>query len=129
MQALKLPQLTNSITKHYRVPGMYCRTLWRAANSGIIGKVHRKQHFFICAMGEIHVASGEHTVVMHPGDVLECLPGTRRATWCPVDSIGITVHQTEKESLEEIEDDLVVQDSRSPFGAGNKLEDEQICHS
>ena len=48
----KMPQAELE-TEHYFSGGMYCRKLIRPAGTLIVGKVHKKDHFFLCAKGQI----------------------------------------------------------------------------
>jgi hypothetical protein len=38
-------------TEHYFADGMYARVLFRPKDTLIVGKVHRKEHFYIVAKG------------------------------------------------------------------------------
>ena len=51
-EMVKMPQAELE-TEHYFSEGMYCRKLTRPAGTLIVGKVHKKPHFFLCAKGEI----------------------------------------------------------------------------
>ena len=48
----KMPQ-AEMVTENYFSDGMYCRKLIRPAGTLIVGKVHKKDHFFMCVKGEI----------------------------------------------------------------------------
>jgi len=37
------------VTEHQFSPGIYMRKLFRPAGTLIVGKVHKKPHFFLCA--------------------------------------------------------------------------------
>ena len=108
-------------TEHYFSEGMYCRKVFRKAGTVIVGKVHKKDHFFMCAMGEIVAWTENGMKTLKPGDIIESKPGTKRVTLAMVDSIGITVHKTDKTDLDEIEAELVEYDEASMFDSGNKL--------
>lgn len=111
------------ITDHYFSDGMYCRKVFRKAGTLIVGKVHKKDHFFMCAMGEIIAWSENGMKKLLPGDIIESKPGTKRVTLATMDSIGITVHKTDKTDLDEIEAELVEPDETAMFDSGNKLKD------
>lgn len=115
----QMPQVTDLDTEHYFVPGMYCRRLFRKAGTVIVGKVHLAPHFFMCAAGEIAVMDGETVKTMHAGDVIECKPGTKRATLAITDAVGITIHKTDKTDLEEIEAELIEPDHTALFDSSN----------
>ena len=58
---------------------------------------------------------------LQAGDVIESKPGTKRVTMAVVDSIGMTVHKTDKTDLDEIEAELIEPDETALFDATNKL--------
>ena len=58
---------------------------------------------------------------LQAGDVVECQPGTKRVTLATQDSIGVTIHKTDKTDLDEIEKELVEPDNTALFDSGNNL--------
>lgn len=126
-EVMKMPQV-EPVTEHYFSEGMYCRKVWRPANTLVIGKVHKKDHFFICASGEIIAWTEGGMKVLKAGDVVESKPGTKRVTFALTDAIGITVHKTDKTELDEIEDELIEPEALSLFNADNKLKPEAIVN-
>lgn len=114
-----MPQVADLETEHYFVPGMYCRRLFRKAGTVIVGKVHLAPHFFMCASGEIAVMDGDTVKTMRAGDVIECNPGTKRATLAITDAVGITIHKTDKTDLDEIESELIEPDHTALFDSSN----------
>jgi hypothetical protein len=119
-EMVKMPQAELK-TEHFFVPGMYCRRVYRPAGTLIVGKVHKHPHFFLCALGEIIAWTETGMKKLSAGDVVECKPGTKRVTLATMDSIGITIHKTDKTDLDEIEEELVEPDEMSMFDSGNKL--------
>lgn len=116
-----MPQAEGLVTDHYFVPGMYCRKLFRKAGTLIVGKVHKAPHFFMVAAGEVCVLDGETVKTMKAGDVIECKPGTKRATYALTDAVGITIHKTELTDLALIEAELIEQDETALFDASNRV--------
>lgn len=114
-----MPQVTDLETDHYFIPGAYCRRLTRKAGTLIVGKVHKAPHFFICAAGELLVLDGETVKTMRAGDVIECKPGTKRATFALQDSVGITLHKTDLTDLNVIEAELIEPDDLALFDSSN----------
>ena len=108
-------------TDHYFSEGMYRRKLTRPAGTLIVGKVHKKDHFFMCAMGEIIAWTENGMKKLLPGDIIESKPGTKRVTFALSDAIGITVHKTDKTDLDEIEAELIEPDELALFDSSNKL--------
>ena len=120
VEVMKLPQV-EPVTENYFSNGMYCRKVWRCANTLVVGKVHKKDHFFICAAGEIIVWTEGGMKTLRAGDVIESKPGTKRVTLAVTDAIGITVHKTDKTDLDEIESELIEPELVSLFDANNKI--------
>ena len=108
-------------TEHFFSPGMYLRRVYRPAGTLIVGKVHKKAHFFLCAKGEIIAWTETGMKRLQAGDVVESQPGTKRVTLSVTDSIGVTVHLTDKTDLDEIEQELVEPDDLALFDSSNKL--------
>jgi quercetin dioxygenase-like cupin family protein len=116
----KMPQAELE-TEHFFSPGMYLRRVYRPAGTLIVGKVHKQPHFFLCAKGEIIAWTETGMRRLQAGDVVESKPGTKRVTLAVTDSIGVTVHLTDKTDLDEIEQELIEPDETALFDSGNKL--------
>ena len=121
-EMMKMPQ-AELVTEHYFRPGMYCRKLIRPAGTLIVGKVHKEPHFFLCAKGEIIAWTENGMKKLQAGDIIESEPGTKRVTLATMDSIGITVHRTDKTDLDEIEAELIEPDDLALFDSSNKLKE------
>jgi mannose-6-phosphate isomerase-like protein (cupin superfamily) len=119
-EMVKMPQ-ANLETEHYFSGGMYCRKLIRPAGTLIVGKVHKKDHFFLCAKGQIIAWSEKGMVTLNEGDVICSKAGTKRVTLAVTDAIGITFHRTNKTDLNKIEKELIEPDETALFDASNKL--------
>ncbi|MGE5623009.1 MAG: hypothetical protein ACM3WS_07640 [Bacillota bacterium] len=116
----KLPQIELQ-TDHYFADGMYARVVARPAGTVIVGKVHRKEHFYIVTKGSVQVTSDEGVKTLTAGSVLVSKPGTKRAVVALEDSICMTVHRTDKTDLSEIEEQLIEPDQEALFDSRNKL--------
>ena len=108
-------------TTHEFSDGMYCRKLFRKAGTLIVGKVHKKDHLFLCALGEIIAWTENGMKVLKAGDVVSSKAGTKRVTLALTDAIGITVHRTDKTDLDEIEAELIEPDTAALFDSSNLL--------
>ena len=108
-------------TEHYFSEGMYCRKVWRPAGTIIVGKVHKKDHFFMCLSGEIIAWTENGMKTLKAGDIIESKPGTKRVTMALTDAIGVTVHRIDKQDLNEIETELIEPDITALFNSSNKL--------
>ena len=108
-------------TEHYFNGGMYCRKVFRPAGTIIVGKIHKSDHLFMCTSGEIIAWSEKGMVTLKAGDVIESKAGTKRVTLAVVDSIGITVHKTDKTDLDEIEAELIEPEDVSMYDSSNNI--------
>ena len=116
----KMPQAELE-TEHYFSQGMYCRKVFRKAGTIIVGKVHKKDHFFMCAQGQIIAWSEKGMVTLSAGDVLCSKAGTKRVTMAVTDAIGITVHKTNKTDLDKIEKELIEPDELALYDSSNNI--------
>jgi len=119
-EMVKMPQAELQ-TEHYFSDGMYCRKVFRPAGTVIVGKIHKKAHFFLCAKGEIIAWSEGGMRHLREGDVIVSKPCTKRVTLAVTDAIGITVHKTNKTNLDKIEKELIEPDELALFDSSNKL--------
>lgn len=119
-EMMQMPQAELE-TEHYFSGGMYCRKLIRPAGTLIVGKVHKKDHFFLCAKGQIIAWSEKGMVTLNEGDVIASKAGTKRVTLAVTDAIGITFHKTNKTNLDKIEKELIELDELALFDSSNKL--------
>lgn len=120
VEVSKMPQ-PELQTEHYFHGGMYCRKVTRPAGTLIVGKVHKKDHFFLCAKGEIIAWSEKGMVRLQAGDIIESKPGTKRVTLAVTDAIGVTFHKTSKTNLDKIEKELIEPDELALYDSSNKL--------
>ena len=122
MPASELQAVADSMqTEHYFHGGMYARKLSRLAGTLIVGKVHKQDHYFLCAKGEIIAWSEKGMIHLHAGDIIESKPGTKRVTLAVTDAIGITFHKTDKTDLNEIEKEMIEPDDLALFDSSNNL--------
>lgn len=108
-------------TEHYFADGMYARKLTRPAGTLIVGKVHKKEHFFVIAKGSLIIWTEGGMKELGAGTVLMSKPGTKRVTLAMEDSVGITFHHTEKTDLDEVEAELIEPEDEALFDAHNLL--------
>ena len=122
----QLPQY-EAPTEHLFHGGMYCRQVWRPAGCLIVGKVHRKEHFYVVASGTVLVTtdSGLAQRITGPA-VLRSNPGTKRAVYAETDALCMTFHRTDSTTVDAAEDELVEPDLAAPIGAGNKVKINRI---
>ena len=114
----QMPQ-AEPITEHYFADGMYCRKVFRTAGTLVVGKVHKKEHFFILVDGDMTIWTEAGMQRVQAPFVWVSQPGTKRVTLAHTDATAITVHKVNSKNLDEIEDELVEQEAGALFGPGN----------
>lgn len=121
----KMPQWdAGANTSHYFADQMYCRVLFRPAGTLIIGKRHKKSHFYIVCSGTVLVSDGDSPAKEMIGPcVIVSFPGTKRAVKAITDATCLTVHRTKKRNLDRIEAQLIEPDNKALFDARNKLKE------
>jgi hypothetical protein len=108
-------------TEHLFHGGMYCRQVWQPAGCLVIGKVHKKEHFYMVVSGTVAVTTDEGVQVL-TGPYLLCSKlGTKRAIYAETDVLYMTLHRVESTNVEAAESELVEDDPNSMFTIGNKI--------
>jgi mannose-6-phosphate isomerase-like protein (cupin superfamily) len=122
LQALMrdMPQLRLE-TRHYWCDGMYCRELFRPAGTLIVGKIHKREHFYMVLKGDVTVVTDDVRRDVTGPAILISPPGTKRAVLARTDATCVTVHRTELTDLAEIERELIEPDDTALYGPGNEL--------
>lgn len=119
----QLPQYEPE-TNHYFAGGMYCREVKRCKDALIVGKVHKKEHFYVVASGTVAISQeGEKAKEVTGPAVIKSAPGTKRAVLALTDAVCMTFHRVDCETVAEAEAELVEEDPDAMFTIGNKVID------
>ena len=121
----KLPQYEPE-TKHYFHGGMYCREVFRHAGILIVGKVHKKEHFYLIVKGTLAITTDDGVEEVTGPYLLCSKPGTKRAVYALTDAICMTFHRVESDNVEDAETELVEHDPESMFSIGNKVKVKEL---
>ena len=113
-------------TEHLFHGGMYCRQVWRPAGCTIVGKVHKKEHFYVVVSGTICVTTDDGVQTVTGPKVLCSTPGTKRAVYAVTDALCMTFHVSESACVEDAEQELVEADPTSVFSVGNQIKKEVL---
>ena len=119
-EMVQMPQ-AELTTDHYFSGGMYCRKVFRPAGTLIVGKIHKEDHIFLCASGQIMAWTESGMKTLNAGDIVESKAGTKRVTLALTDAIGITIHKTDEKNLEVIEKQLIEPDNLALFDYNNEI--------
>ena len=124
-EMLKLPQYEPP-TEHIFHGGMYCRQVWRPAGTLIVGKIHKKEHFYMIVTGTVLITTDEGAFELTAPYLLASKPGTQRSVYALTDALCMTFHRVDSTTVEDAEEELVEPDADSKFGVGNKLKVEEL---
>ena len=121
----KMPQYEPE-TKHYFHAGMYCREVFRHAGVLVVGKVHKKEHFYLIVSGSVVITTDEGVRRVTGPTLLCSKPGTKRAVLSETDAVCMTFHRTDCTNVDSAELELVEEDKNQMYSIGNTLEKEAI---
>ena len=113
-------------TEHIFHGGMYCRQVWRPAGCLIVGKVHKKEHFYMIVSGTVKITTDDGIQTITGPFLLCSKPGTKRAVFAETDALCMTIHRVESNTVEDVESELVENDPNSMFTVGNKVKNPEI---
>ena len=122
---LGLPQYEPETTHTFHA-GMYCREVWRPAGVLVVGKVHKKEHFYLIVSGTVAITTDDGVKSVTGPTLLKCSPGTKRAVFAETDALCMTFHVVDAKTVEDAEAELVEEDPKGMFLAGNKLKQEVL---
>lgn len=94
-------------TKHYHLKGVYVRSLFIPAGTLLTGKIHNFESIGILAQGRLRITNGETSVIVEAPYVTVDEPGVKRLGYAETDCTFITVHRTDADTINDIEDELV----------------------
>ena len=120
VEVSKLPQYEPQ-TKHTFHGGMYCREVWRPAGVLVIGKVHKKEHFYVIMYGTVSITTDDGVRSITGPCILNSMPGTKRAVYAETDALCVTFHRVDSATLEAAETELVETDPNTMYLVGNTV--------
>jgi hypothetical protein len=121
----KLPQYEPE-TKHTFHAGMYCREVWRQAGVLVVGKVHKKEHFYLIVSGTVAITTDDGVQLITGPQLLCSTPSTKRAVYAETDALCMTFHVVDAKTVEDAEIELVESDPNDMYAVGNVVKDKQV---
>ena len=100
--------------KHSFADGCYIREIFNPAGELLVTKIHKKEHPFFLMKGKMSILTEEgvkHIEAPHHGITK---PGTKRVIFTHTDCIFVTVHATDKTTVEEVEKQVIAEDFTDP---------------
>jgi quercetin dioxygenase-like cupin family protein len=108
-------------TFHHFADGVYVREMRCDADCTIVGKVHKRPHFFILMQGEMTVTGdGSPARLVKAPSVIVSGPGVKRVGYAHTPCICLNVHRTDSTDLDEIEYELIEPDELALFDSSNR---------
>ena len=93
--------------KHTFAGGCYIREIYNPAHELIITKIHKKEHPFFLMKGEMSILTEEGIQNIKAPYQGITKPGTKRAIYTHEECIFITVHATDSNTIEDVEEEVV----------------------
>ena len=100
--------------KHTIVGGLYIREIFMPKGQLISTGIHKKEHPYFILQGDVSVLTDQGIKRVKAPYHNITKPGTKRLIFIHEDTIWITVHATEKESVEEILEEILAKDFDDP---------------
>ncbi len=101
-----MPQV-ESPAQHYHLSGVYCRSLFIPKGCLLTGKIHNHESIGILAQGTLRITNGDISTVVTAPYITVDKPGIKRLGYAETDCTFITVHRTDLDSIDAIEEALV----------------------
>jgi len=116
----KMPQYEPATTHTFHA-GMYCREVFRHAGVLVVGKVHKKEHFYLIVSGTVAITTDDGVQLVTGPKLLCSRPGTKRAVYAETDALCMTFHVVNSATIEDAETELVEEDENDMYMLGNKV--------
>ena len=102
-----LPQVELPL-KHYFAPGCYVREIFMPADTIVIGRIHKTEHFNIVQQGRVVLIHDDYSREELKAPItFVSKPGVQKVLYIYEDTVWSTVHLTEETDLERLEALLV----------------------
>jgi len=121
----QMPQY-EPITRHTFHGGMYCREVFRHAGVLVVGKVHKKEHFYLIVGGTVMITTDDGVQCVTGPQLLCSKPGTKRAVYAETDALCMTFHRVESDNVDDAEAELVEDDPTSMYAIGNQVKAKEL---
>jgi hypothetical protein len=124
-ELVKMPQYEPE-TRHHFHGGMYCREVWRDVGVLVVGRVHRKEHFYMVVTGTVLITTDEGVQRVTAPTLLLSKPGARRAVYSETPALCMTFHRTNATTVEDAEIELVEEEENSMYDALNMVKPQPV---
>lgn len=109
-------EIANTINplKHTFADGLYIREIFMPKGQIISTGIHKKEHPYFVLKGDISVLTDEGIKRIKAPYNGITKPGTKRLIYMHEDSVWITVHATDKSTVEDVLNDVIAKDFDDP---------------
>lgn len=114
MEDFTKPLLKNEKLEHEFGEGTYVRKITMPAGSLYLSQIHKITHPFFVMEGEATVISDEGVIKITAPYHGMTKPGTQRILYIHEECVWITVHPTDKQTVEEVVEDVIAKDYNDP---------------
>lgn len=114
--------------KHYHAKGIYAREIFVPAGGIVVGKIQKYTHINTISKGRVIVITETGRMDISAPFTFVSEAGAKRCCVVLEDTIWTTYHATEKELLEEIEDELIAPDFGALDAFLKGIEVDCVCH-
>jgi hypothetical protein len=105
-EMVKMTQVEMPV-RHIFTPGLYAREITMKAGTVLTSKIHKTEHPFVISKGKVLVYDATVVELKAPYTGIT-KPNTRRLIKILEDTIWTTFHVTDKTTVEEIEEDIIL---------------------
>lgn len=96
---------------HFFTNGMYMRSLDIPQGQMICGKTHKYSHFTLLTKGSVIILDSEDNAKVYNAPCQWISPeGVKRFIYAYEDSTIVTCHKTDKTTVEEVEEELIIKE-------------------
>jgi len=103
--------------KHTFADGCYVREIFNPAGEVLVTKIHKKEHPFFLMSGKMSILTDDGVVHLEGPHHGITKPGTKRIIYTHTDCVFVTVHATNKTSVEEVEEEVIAESFNDPLVA------------
>ena len=108
------------LTNHYFHGGMYAREMEHPAGMYVVGKVHKKENFFIVTKGTVKIVLDDSVEEFTAPAILKTTRGTKRVVYSEHGATYMTVHRTNKKTVAAVVKEMVEDDPKAGYDALNQ---------
>ena len=107
--------------QHSFVDGLYQRKIFTPKGQVFTTGIHKKEHVFFLMKGDLSILSEDGIQRIKAPFNGITKPGTKRVVYVHEDTIWITVHATDKKTVEEAIEDIIAKDFDDPLVSINNM--------